>query len=56
MDDVFSNPVNLGKDPRLVFAGEESGGMIMGTEELIKSKNGRFAFAMREKSATIRII
>ena len=56
IDDVLSNPVNLGINPRLLFAGEESGGMIMGTEELIKSQNGRFAIAMREKSATEAII
>ncbi len=56
IDDVFSNPINLGVNPRLIFAGEESGGMIMGTEELIKSKTGRLAVAMREKSATEAII
>ena len=56
VDDVFGNSINLGKDPRLVFAGEESGGMIMGTEDLIKSLNGRVAVAMREKSATEAII
>ncbi len=56
IDDVFSNSINLGKNPRLIFGGEESGGMIMGTEELIKSLHGRFAVAMREKSATEAII
>ena len=56
IDDVLGNPINLGINPRLLFAGEESGGMIMGTEELIKSQNGRFAIAMREKSATEAII
>ena len=56
VDDVFSNPINLGVNPRLIFAGEESGGMIMGTEELIKSNAGRCAVAMREKSATEAII
>lgn len=56
IDDVLGNPVNLGINPRLVFAGEESGGMIMGTEELIKSENGRLAVAMREKSATEAIV
>lgn len=56
VDDVFANPINLGVNPRLIFAGEESGGMIMGTEELIKSKAGRQAVAMREKSATEAII
>lgn len=56
VDDVFGNPINLGVNPRLLFGGEESGGMIMGTEELIKSNSGRFAIAMREKSATEAII
>jgi len=56
IDDVFSNPINLGINPRLVFAGEESGGMIIGGEELIKSKAGRTAIAMREKSATEAIV
>lgn len=56
IDDVFGNPINLGVNPRLVFAGEESGGMIMGTEDLIRSNHGRLAVAMREKSATEAII
>ena len=56
VDDVFSNTINLGVNPRLLFGGEESGGMIMGTEELIKSQHGRCAVAMREKSATEAII
>ena len=56
IDDVFSNPINLGKNPRLIFAGEESGGMIMGCEDLISSRAGRKAVAMREKSAAEGII
>lgn len=56
VDDVFANPIDLGKNPRLLFAGEESGGMIMGTEDLIKSNCGRCAVAMREKSATEAIV
>lgn len=56
IDDVFGNSVNLGKNPRLLFGGEESGGMIMGTEDLIKSEHGRCAVAMREKSATEAIV
>ncbi len=56
VDDVFGNSINLGKNPRLLFGGEESGGMIMGTEDLIKSFSGRCAIAMREKSATEAII
>lgn len=56
VDDVFGNPINLGVQPRLVFGGEESGGMIMGSEDLIESLSGRKAIAMREKSATEAII
>lgn len=56
LEDVFANPINIGKNPRLIFGGEESGGMIMGCEDLIESKNGRKAIAMREKSATEAII
>lgn len=56
VDDVYGNSVNLGKNPRLLFGGEESGGMIMGTEDLIESFAGRKAVAMREKSATEAII
>lgn len=54
--DVFGREVNLGKNPRMIFGGEESGGMIIGSEELIKSKAGRIAIAMREKSASEAII
>src|SRR5574344_568646 len=50
--DVFNNKINLGVNPRLLFAGEESGGMIMGPPELINSESGYVAVAMREKSAT----
>lgn len=50
--DVFATPVNLGVNPRLLFAGEESGGMIMGPPKLICSKDECEAIAMREKSAT----
>ena len=49
--DVMGNEINLGVQPRLLFAGEESGGMIIGPEELIRSEGGRMAIAMREKSA-----
>ncbi len=56
IDDVLGNSINLGVNPRLLFGGEESGGMIMGTEDLIKSMHGREAIAMREKSATEAII
>ena len=54
--DVFGKDINLGKNPRMIFGGEESGGMIIGSEELIKSKAGRIAIAMREKSASEAII
>ncbi|MDD5173207.1 MAG: 6-phosphofructokinase [Candidatus Omnitrophica bacterium] len=51
IEDVFGNQINLGVQPRLLFAGEESGGEIFGPTELIESVNGRRALAMREKSA-----
>lgn len=54
--DVFGKEINLGKNPRMIFGGEESGGMIIGSEEIIKSKAGRSAIAMREKSASEAII
>lgn len=54
--DVLGHEINLGVNPKLVFGGEESGGMIIGSEELIKSLSGRLAVAMREKSATEAII
>jgi phosphomannomutase len=56
IEDVFGEEINLGSQPRLIFAGEESGGMIMGSEDLIESSSGRKAIAMREKSATEAII
>ncbi len=56
IEDVFGRKINLGIQPRLIFGGEESGGMIMGPEELIVSKAGRKAIAMREKSATEAIM
>ena len=56
VSDVYGNDINLGVNPRLVFAGEESGGMIIGPEELIESKAGRKALAMREKSAAEAIL
>lgn len=54
--DVLGNKINLGVSPRLLFAGEESGGMIMGPPKLICSDSGCDAIAMREKSATEAII
>lgn len=54
--DVFGKEINLGVNPRLHFAGEESGGMIMGPGKLICSDIGCEAIAMREKSATEAII
>ncbi|MFH1253297.1 MAG: hypothetical protein V1664_03135 [Candidatus Uhrbacteria bacterium] len=49
--DIYGKLIDLGKNPRLVFAGEESGGMIIGPEKLIRSAAGRTALSMREKSA-----
>lgn len=54
--DVFGKKIELGKNPRMIFGGEESGGMIIGAIEPIKSLGGRIALAMREKSATEAII
>ena len=51
VQDVYGEAISLGVQPRLIFAGEESGGMITGPEELIQSQGGRTAIAMREKSA-----
>ncbi len=51
VQDVYGETITLGVQPRLIFAGEESGGMITGPEELIQSHGGRTAIAMREKSA-----
>lgn len=56
LTDVFGEKINLGVNPRLLFGGEESGGMIMGPEKLIHSNTGYKAIAMREKSATEAII
>lgn len=54
--DIFNNDINLGVNPKLIFGGEESGGMIIGSESIIESLSGRKAIAMREKSATEAII
>ena len=56
VEDIFKNKVELGSSPRMIFGGEESGGMIIGSNDIIKSLNGRTALAMREKSATEAII
>ena len=56
VEDIFKNKVELGSSPRMIFGGEESGGMIIGSNDIIKSLNGRMALAMREKSATEAII
>lgn len=51
VNDIWRNDINIGVDPRLIFAGEESGGMIIGPEDPITTRGGRRALAMREKSA-----
>lgn len=56
VEDIFGEEINLGVQPRLLFGGEESGGMISGVEKLIESNSGRLAIAMREKSATEAIM
>lgn len=54
--DIFNNKIELNNNPRMIFGGEESGGMIIGAIEPVKSLSGRCALAMREKSATEAII
>lgn len=54
--DIFNRNIELNSNPRMIFGGEESGGMIIGAIEPIKSLAGRIALAMREKSATEAII
>ena len=54
--DVFGKDIKLGKQPRMVFGGEESGGMMIGLEEMVETKGGRKALAMREKSAGEAIV
>lgn len=49
--DITGKVLKLGREPRMIFAGEESGGMITGAEEPVVSLKGRHAIAMREKSA-----
>ena len=44
--DIFGNVVSLGSSPRMLFGGEESGGMIIGSNDVIKSLGGRCALAM----------
>ncbi len=54
--DIFGATIELGSDPKLIFGGEESGGMIIGAEGFIESFSKRRALAMREKSASEAII
>ena len=54
--DIFGKTISLGNSPRMILGGEESGGMIVSAQDIIKSLNGRCALAMREKSATEAII
>jgi len=56
VEDIWGNKVALGREPRVVFGGEESGGMIIGPEDMVKSLGGREALAMREKSAGEAIV
>jgi len=51
VEDIYGKKINLGVNPRLLWTGEESGGMITGPCELIKSKKGRITISMFEKSA-----
>lgn len=56
IEDIFGEKINLGKNPRMIFGGEESGGMITGLEDFVESTGGRKALAMRDKSAGEAII
>ncbi len=50
--DIFGNPIRLGYNPRLLFAGEESGGMVVGSTELLTTEDGlRRYLSWREKNA-----
>ncbi|MFA6354678.1 MAG: hypothetical protein WCX12_03290 [Candidatus Paceibacterota bacterium] len=51
VNDIWTKGINLGVDPRIIFTGEESGGMIIGPENIVQSRGGRKAIVMREKSA-----
>jgi phosphomannomutase len=54
--DVYGTAINLGKNPRLIAAAEESGGIVIGPEQMIKSLGGRQAISLREKGAVEPII
>jgi len=50
--DIFGKEIDLGYNPRMLFGGEESGGMVAGTDQLLESKDGvRKFLGWREKSA-----
>ncbi len=51
IEDIYGRRINLGEKPRLLWTGEESGGMITGPYNLIESKKGRKTISMMEKSA-----
>ena len=55
IQDVYGETISLGVQPRLIFAGEESGGMITGPEELIQSHGGRTAIAMRVRNLQVNL-
>jgi len=50
--DIYGNHINLGRKPAALFIGEQSGAMMFGAGELIRSLNGARGFiAMHDKSA-----
>ncbi|MDP3900419.1 MAG: hypothetical protein Q8Q23_05050, partial [bacterium] len=50
--DVYGTAINLGKNPAVLFAGEQSGGMTLGRGATVPSLDGSHEFiAMRDKSA-----
>lgn len=51
VQDIWGREINLGVNPRMVFGGEESGGMMIGPEDMVVTKGGRMILAVRDKSA-----
>ncbi|MBU2101875.1 MAG: UTP--glucose-1-phosphate uridylyltransferase, partial [Candidatus Omnitrophica bacterium] len=50
--DIYGDAYNMGKNPGMLFGGEESGGMILGRGEFIPTlDNTKHFISMREKSA-----
>ena len=54
--DIFGKPVRLGYNRCLLFAGEESGGMIQGSSNMLRSNRLRFYLSWREKNAIEAVV